>query len=117
MRKKFHDLLHAYKVEAFKISHNNECVKDRTNEILEFTEQALNNAYTFHFHGDPDPAKLETLTEVKNFTLEAIMPPIVEKLVQRIHVLEKQHEAMVGLVDNILEQLSDDRLEQKKKLG
>lgn len=106
MRKKFQALLHAYKVEAFKISHNNECVEERTRDILAFTEQALNNAYHYHFHNEPDPQRVKTLTMVKNFTLEAILPPVVEKLVQRIAVLERQHEAMVGLVDNILEELS-----------
>ena len=106
MRKKFHALLHAYKVEAFKISHNNECVEERTRDILSFTEQALNNAYHYHFHNEPDPKRVETLTMVKNFTLEAILPPVVEKLVQRIAVLERQHEEMVALVDSILEELS-----------
>lgn len=108
MRKKFHDLLHQYKVEAFKISHNNECVEERTREILDFTEQALNNAYHYQFHKEPDAEKLEILTLVKNFTLEAIMPPVVEKLTQRIVVLERQQEAMVKLVDHILEALSED---------
>ncbi|MCA8942188.1 MAG: hypothetical protein KDB80_06465 [Planctomycetes bacterium] len=108
MRKKFHALLHAYKVEAFKISHNNECVQDRTRDILQFTEQALNNAYHYQFHGEPDQRRVETLTLIKNFTLEAILPPVVEKLVQRISVLERQHEAMVQLVDGLLEELSED---------
>ena len=109
MRKKFHDLLHAYKVEAFKISHNNECVEERTRDILQFTEQALNNAYHYHFHNEPDPQRVETLTMIKNYTLEAILPPVVEKLVQRIAVLERQHESMVKLVDNLLEVLSEDK--------
>ena len=107
MRKKFHDLLHHYKVDAFKISHNNESVAERTQEILKFTEEALSNEYHYHFHEKPDAAQMETLTMVKNFTLEAILPPVLEKLVQRIIVLEQQHEAMVGLVDKILEALSE----------
>jgi len=114
VRKKFHDLLHAYKVEAFKVSHTNECVNERTQEILQFTEEALNNAYHFHFDKNPDPARLEALTEIKNFTLEAIMPPILEKIVQRLVVHERQHDAMVKLVDGILEVLSDDRAKARE---
>ena len=45
---------------------------------------------------------------IKNFTLEALMPPVIEKVMRRVVVLEKQYEALVGLVDELLEVLSDD---------
>ncbi len=108
MRKKFHDLLHQYKVEAFKITHNNDQIAETTKEILSFTEEALNNAYTYHFHSDPDPQAIETFRRIKNFTLEAILPPVMEKVMHRVVALEKQHESMVTLLDNLLEALSED---------
>ena len=108
MRKKFHDLLHQYKVDAFKITHNQDSIDSATAEILDFTDQALNNAYHYHFHQEPSPERLETFTMIKNFTLESLMPPVVDKIMRRVICLEKQHEMMVELVDGLLEALSED---------
>ncbi len=107
MKKKFKEILHQYKVEAFKISHNNELIAEHTGEILQATDQALKTSFHYQFHKEPDKETLDTLTMVKNFTLEALMPPIVERLMRRIVVLECQQEEMVKLVDNLLEALSD----------
>ena len=109
MKEQFRSLLHQYKVEAFKISHGNDQVAESTDEILKFTEQALNNEYHYHFKNDPDPERVETYRRVKNYVTEALLPPVVEKLVRRIVVLEKQHDELVRLVDGILESLSDER--------
>ena len=100
VKKKFKEILHQYKVEAFKIAHNNEQIAEHTGEILQFTEQALKTSYHYQFHKEPDKDRLETLTMIKNFTLEALMPPIVERLMRRIIVLECQQAEMVKLVDH-----------------
>ncbi len=115
MKKKFRDLLHQYKVEAFKINHAKESAVDATAEILHFTEEALNNAYHFHFHKDPSPDRLETFTMIKNFTLESLMPPVIEKIMRRVVALEKEQLLMVELVDGLLEALSEDEQQQAKQ--
>jgi len=106
MKKKFYDLLHAYKVEAFKQAHNKTCLEETTREILHFTDEALNNAYRYHFLKDPDPKRIETFNMIKNFTLEALLPPVVEKIMRRVTILEHQHELVVKLLDDVLEVLS-----------
>lgn len=108
MKKKFRELLHAYRVQAFKASHAEDLVDDATDEMLSSTGEALNNAYAYHFHKDPSPKQIETLNMIKNYTLEALLPPVVEKIMRRLDSLEKQHAALVDLVDRILEELSDD---------
>lgn len=108
MKKKFRDLLHHYKVEAFKISHNQEADADFVREIKRFTEHALNDAFRFHFHQDPSPERLETFTMIKHYTLESLMPPVIEKIMQRVMTVERQHGLMVQLVDGLLEALSDE---------
>ena len=102
-------------MEAFKITHAKESTEDTTAEILHFTEQALNNAYHFHFHKDPSPERLETFTMIKNFTLESLMPPVIDKIMRRVVALEKQHTLMVQLVDGLLETLSDDDAAQREQ--
>lgn len=106
MRKIFRDLLHQYRVESFKITHNNEQVEDTMRELMKFTDDALNNAYHYHFKEDPDPQRVETFNMIKNYTLESIMPPVLEKVMRRVIVLEKEHESIVQLIDNLLEALS-----------
>ena len=108
MKEQFKELLHHYKVEAFKVSHGNDRVQETTEEILKFTEDALHNEYHYHFHKDPDPKRIETFEMIRSYTLEALMPPVLEKLVRRITVLEKQHDELVRLVDNLLEALSNE---------
>ena len=107
MKKKFKDLLHEYKVEAFKISHNEQSDELRE-EIHQFTEETLKGAYHFQFHQDPDPQRMVTFNLIKNFMLEALLPPVMERVTRRLIVLEKQHVELVKLVDEILEALSDD---------
>ncbi|MEZ5965374.1 MAG: hypothetical protein R3F56_16195 [Planctomycetota bacterium] len=112
VKKAFHDLLHRYKVESFKISHNHDSVEEITKEILSFTEQTLNNAYHFHFHKDPDPDRIETLNMIKHYTMEALLPPVVEKVTRRLVALEMQHHALVKLVGDLLEALSSEASER-----
>ena len=109
MKRRFKQLLHHYKVEAFKISHGNDQVAESTKEILRFTDEALNNAYHYHFHKLDDAKRAETFNMIKSFTLEAILPPVLEKLVRRILVLEKQQTEMVKLMGEMLEVLSDEK--------
>jgi len=108
MKKKFKDLLHEYKVESFKVSHNVEKLEDITKEIVHHTEEALNNAYHYHFKRDPDPKRVETFGMIKRFTVEAILPPVVEKIMRRVVVLEHQHSQLVALFDKFLDVLAED---------
>ena len=108
MRKKFHDLLHAYKVASFKTTHDHEHVEETTKEIQAYAEEALNNAYEYHFHKDTEPARIETFNLIRHYTVEAILPPVLEKTMRRIVMLEKQHEGIVKLIDDLLEALSED---------
>ena len=117
MKQKFRKLLHAYRVQAFKVTHAEGPVDSGTEEILSSTGEALNNAYQYHFHKDPDPKRIETFNMIKNYTLEALLPPVVEKIMTRVNNLEKQHEVLVGLIDQILEELSDDDPAQHKDAG
>lgn len=112
MRDKFRDLLHAYRVESFKITHNKDHLEETTKEILNFTNGALNNAYHYHFHKDTEPARIETFNLIKNYTLETILPPVLEKVMRRILILEKQQEGVVKLFDDLLEALSEDEVGQ-----
>lgn len=116
MKKKLKDALHSFKVEAFKISHANaadgaEQPRDEvTKEILDHTAEALDNAYHFHFEEGKaaSPHLVETFRMIKSVTLETILPPVVEKLMRRITVLEHTNARMVRLLDELMEALSEE---------
>ncbi len=111
MKKKLKDALHRFKIEAFKMTHHSpEEQEDVAREILEHTSEALDNAYYFHFDKDKDVSahRVETFQMIKSVALETILPPVVEKLMRRITVLEHTNASMIKLLDELMEALSED---------
>ena len=109
MKKKLKDALHRYKVEAFKMTHNQSDEQGAVSrEILEHTEEALHNAYHFHFNTETSPHLVESFQMMKSVMLESILPPVVEKIMRRVTVLEHQNQQLVHLLDELMEALSDD---------
>jgi hypothetical protein len=109
VKKKLKDALHRYKVEAFKMTHMTaEEQKEVGREILEHTAQALQNAYHFHFDKHTNPNRVETFQMIKSVVLETLLPPVVEKMMRRITVLEHQNAHLVKLLDELMEALSEE---------
>ncbi|MDP6540236.1 MAG: hypothetical protein QF903_09780 [Planctomycetota bacterium] len=108
MLTKFHELLHAYKKEVFHAEHDKQSIDDITAECLHVTEDVLRNNFHYHFHKLPDADRAEIINMVNNYTREAILPPVVEKLVYRQVVLEKRLEALLHLMEHLLEMVSAD---------
>ena len=106
MRKKFHDLLHQYKLEVFHNEHDAKSVEEITDECLHVTQELLEEKFHYHFHKLPDADRAEIINMINNYVREAVLPPIVEKLVRRQIVLEKRMEALVHLQETVLEVLS-----------
>ncbi|HHI80938.1 MAG TPA: hypothetical protein ENK02_13295 [Planctomycetes bacterium] len=108
MRKKLKQILHDYKVNAYKLSHSSDPVENLTKEALDISSDVLKNAYTYHFHKLPDASRVEIINMINNYTLEAILPPIVEKIMHRIVVLEKEHENLLQMITKIVEVLDEE---------
>ncbi|MEZ5989611.1 MAG: hypothetical protein R3F30_10875 [Planctomycetota bacterium] len=109
MNKKLHEILHRYKVETFKLTHDHEEIEKITKECLSFSEEVLDNAYHYHFHKLPDANRAEIINMINNYTVEALLPPVVEKLLRRIVVLEKQHQQLLSTLTEVLEALSEEQ--------
>ncbi|MFQ5504307.1 MAG: hypothetical protein ACE5F1_05840 [Planctomycetota bacterium] len=107
MRKDLKRILHNYKVEAFKRTHSHEALAEVTKECLTFRDEALKNAYHYHFHKLPDANRVEIINMINNYTLEAILPPVVEKIMRRVVVLERQHDALLEMLTEVLEVLPE----------
>jgi len=106
VHRKFQELLHQYKVDIFHQEHDRSSVEDATEECLHITEDVLEQNYSYHFHKLPDADRAEIINMINNYTREAILPPVVEKLVQRQVKLERRFEALLELTQALLELLS-----------
>ncbi len=106
MHRKFQELLHAYKLEVFHNEHDKQSIDEITAECLNVTEEILEEKFHYHFHKLPDADRAEIINMINNYTREAILPPVVEKLVRRQVVLEKRVDALLHLMEKMLEAVS-----------
>ena len=106
MLKKFQELLHQYKLEVFHNEHDKQSVQEIAGECMELTEEILEEKFHYHFHKLPDANRAEIINMINNYTREAILPPVVEKLVRRQVVLEKRLDALLHLMEKMLEAVS-----------
>jgi hypothetical protein len=106
VQRKFKQLLHQYKLEVFHAQHDRKSVEEISTECLHMTEDVLRQKYHYHFHRLPDADRAEIINMINDYTREAILPPVVEKLVHRQVLLEKKLAALQHLTEQILEALS-----------
>ncbi len=106
MHQKFQELLHQYKVQLFHAEHDRRSVEELTTETMHVTEEVLAQKLHYHFHKLPDANRIEIINMINNYVREAVLPPIVERLVSRQIRLEKRQQAMQELLKDVLETLS-----------
>ncbi len=106
MHRKFEELLHGYKRDIFQIQHEQKDIDTITAECMEMCDDVLEQKYSYHFHKLPDADRAEIINMINNYTREAILPPVVERLVNRQVMLEHRVTAMERFIANMLEALS-----------
>ena len=74
--------------------------------------RAQRRSTSYHFHKLPDANRAEIINMINNYTREAILPPVVERIVMRQVKLEKRFDALMGLTQQLLELLSTDPEQQ-----
>ena len=75
---------------------------------MNLCEDVLAQKHNYHFHKLPDADRAEIINMINNYTREAILPPVVERIVLRQIKLEKRFESLLGLTQQLLEILSVD---------
>ena len=108
MHRKFQDLLHHYKVELFHAQHDKKSAEEISSEVLHWTDDILKQKLHYHFHKLPDASRAEIINMINNYVREAILPPVVERIVKRQVLVEKRLVAMEHLLSQILETLSSE---------
>jgi hypothetical protein len=106
MHRKFAELLHGYKRDVFQIQHEQKDIETITSECMELCDDVLDQKYSYHFHKLPDADRAEIINMINNYTREAILPPVVERILKRQIVLEHRVAAMDKFLAKMLEALS-----------
>ncbi len=107
MKQKFAEALKEYRREVFKVEHDHEELGSLTEEALHITQDHLNNAYHYHFHKLPDADRAEVINMINNYTLEALLPPVVEKITKRQLLMERKLDLLVHLLEEALDRIGD----------
>jgi len=107
VKQKFAEAIRSYKKDVFKVEHDPEELNHLIKDSLEFTEDALDNAYHYHFHKLPDASRAEIINMVNNYVLEALLPPIVKKISRRQLLNERKLELLVHLLEDALDRIDD----------
>jgi DNA-nicking Smr family endonuclease len=106
VQRKFAEALKTFRKEVYKVEHDTAQLKEITKDALHRTEDSLDNAYHYHFHKLPDASRAEVINMINNYTLEALLPPIVEKINKRQLVLERKLDLLVHLLEEALEKIN-----------
>ncbi len=105
MHQDFKDLLHQYKRDVFHLARGKKDVGAITQECMDICGEVLSQKYKYHFHKLPDANRAEIINMITNYTREAVLPPVVEKLVERQVVLEHRLKELEDLLAKTLEML------------
>jgi len=108
VQKKFAEALKAYRKEVYKVEHDADQLKELTTDALNLTEDSLDNAYHYHFHKLPDASRAEVINMINNYTLEALLPPIVEKINKRQLMVERKLDLLVSLLEEALDKINSE---------
>lgn len=108
MQQKFRALLHEYKKEVFHAEHDKKSAEQIATECLHVTEGVLEQKFKYHFHKLPDAGRAEIINMINNYVREAILPPLVEQLISRQVIMDKRIDALVHLVEQLFEVISND---------
>lgn len=110
MKESFQNMLKNYRKSSFKMYHEHRDVRDELMEISkDITKEMLAQNFQYTFHKEPNEERAEIFNMIYNFTTEALLPPILEKVNERIVILEKRHEMLLDMVEEILEVLSEEK--------
>jgi hypothetical protein len=98
--------LHDYKKRVFELEHDPKLVEARHETVKRFCNEVLAEKAHFHFHNKIDKQHADTLDLIYDFCHEALLPPIVTKIAERVAMLEARQQATIDMVQRVLDVLA-----------
>lgn len=101
-RDRVNQILHDYKKECYFIEHRSGVHEQVAHETQRVVKELLTLSHHYEFHQKPTPERAEILNMIENYVREAILPPILNRLVERILVLDRRHQAGVRCLERLI---------------
>jgi hypothetical protein len=98
-RERVHQVLHDYKKECFFLEHRSGTHEQVEQETRKIVKELLAIPHHFQFHTQPTPERAEILNLIEDYVREAVLPPILNRLVERLLVIERRHQAGVRALE------------------
>lgn len=110
-RSKIQEILHEYKKTCFLYEHDSDGHSEHV-EVAKETErmvqEILSQNFHFEFHKPVDPASAEVIGMIENYAREAVLPPVVTKLAEKLVVLEKRQAAGIRCLEQLISLLEEE---------
>jgi hypothetical protein len=98
--------LHDYKKRVFELEHDARQIDQRKEQVRRFVHDILAEKSHYHFHQKIDKAHADTLDLIYDFCHEALLPPVVSKIAERLAVLEARQQAALEMAQKVLDALA-----------
>jgi len=108
LKAQLHAFLHEYKRAVFELEHDPEARVARERHANEFVDEVLDQKFHYHFHQKVDPERVESIQLIHNYCREALLPPVISRLAERVLLLEQKHLAALDLVEGVLAKLTEE---------
>lgn len=104
-RSQLREILHDYKRECFRLAHSEEREQVES-EAKRLVDEIVGLKFHYQFHKPVDPERAEILDLIDHYCREAVLPPVLKVLAERIVLIEKRQEAAIralGRIGSLLE--------------
>ncbi|HET6162802.1 MAG TPA: hypothetical protein VFG37_03995 [Planctomycetota bacterium] len=108
LKAQIRSFLHDYKKRVFEIEHDPKLVEQRKSQVHKVVAQILDEKSRFHLHQKVDATNAATLDLIYDFCHEALLPPVVGKIADRILSLEARQAACLEMVHKMLDAFAAD---------
>lgn len=102
-KRQVNEIIHDYKKECFQLEHTSEQHEAVLKGRQRLVEEILAQNFHYKFHRSPTPELAETFNTIENYVREAVLPPVVSKLAERVVLLEKRQAAGLKALERILD--------------
>jgi flagellar motor switch protein FliG len=115
-REQVHQILHDFKKECYLLEHRSGLHDQVEQEVQRTVRELLSLSHRYEFHRQPTKERAEIFNMIENYTREAVLPPILNRLVERMVVLEGRQAAGVRCIERLIHVIerTDARVSQER---
>lgn len=107
-RSQVREALHEYKKECYLLEHTSEKHKSVETETRRIVDEILAQNFHYHLRRPINSESAETLGLIESYIREAVLPPVVDSLVEKLVIMEKKHEAGIRCLEQIIKLTDQD---------